>query len=659
MRLVSFDAVTAVAVVGAIDALRGHDSVVPPLDFSQALPRDSAAGLIDLDFAELMTVAIDPAARPAEIADIDLAELDLEQLLATQTNGGNEPLAGLASAAIEDLLQVELDATNPGESMSSFDLTAIDLDILQDLQFGEDAPLPTSPYFRFAALDLTAIPQRGIGDAVTLLDRDTAPTIIATSDYAAVQSARIESPAGAAPAVDPDAGSVVGSPGGPVVNPPMQPIPSLPGGPIASPPGGPIASPPGGPLNLPPTPSNDVLETQQGIALTGNVLINDSDPNGDPLSIAGTGLIDTAKLGVVEIAADGTFTYAPPGDFHGVDSFMYSVIDTQGAGASATVSIDVIKANSAPIAADDLFTGLAGTALSGNVLANDHDPDGDAITVTSTGTLATEQGGTVLMQADGTFDYKPLNAETGIDGVTYSVADGHGGSADATVTFELDHPASVQYGTDASDQLVGNQGDDTLVGNGGNDVLIGLAGADILQGGDGADTASYENSTAGVEVSLAIGSGLSGHADGDVLSGIENLIGSNSDDHLHGDSGGNAIDGGAGNDALLGDAGNDLLMGGDGNDILDGGLGIDALLGGSGDDIFVVGPGTGTDLDVIADFESGNDVIDLSGFGLSGISELSIAADGIGGSMITLPGGDSLSVLLVDPASLSPNDFIF
>ena len=74
-------------------------------------------------------------------------------------------------------------------------------------------------------------------------------------------------------------------------------------------------------------------------------------------------------------------------------------------------------------------------------------------------------------------------------------------------------------------------------------------------GGAGIDTATYAASSLAVSVSLATNTGSGGDAAGDVLSGIENLIGSNGNDSLTGDGNANLLDGGAGNDTLLGGAG--------------------------------------------------------------------------------------------------------
>lgn len=131
---------------------------------------------------------------------------------------------------------------------------------------------------------------------------------------------------------------------------------------------------------------------------------------------------------------------------------------------------------------------------------------------------------------------------------------------------------------DADDnRLDGLDGNDRLSGLGGDDVLIGGAGADILNGGDGLDLASYYMSTAGVTIHLRIHSAAGGEAQGDTLTGIEDLEGSNWNDSLTGDSGENWLYGLDGNDTLRGGDGDDLLVGGAGADVLDGGAGFNAV----------------------------------------------------------------------------------
>jgi Ca2+-binding RTX toxin-like protein len=158
----------------------------------------------------------------------------------------------------------------------------------------------------------------------------------------------------------------------------------------------------------------------------------------------------------------------------------------------------------------------------------------------------------------------------------------------------------------------GTSGDDALAGGAGNDTLIGGAGADRKEGGPGTDIADYTASPEGVTVDLGSGTGLGGHAQGDVLTGVEAVIGSAFADRLTGDlqdnplrggDGADALRGGAGNDSLLGEAGADSLTGDSGNDTLRGGAGDDRLSGGTGAD--VIDGGAGYDFVTYADAGAG------------------------------------------------------
>lgn len=115
--------------------------------------------------------------------------------------------------------------------------------------------------------------------------------------------------------------------------------------------------------------------------------------------------------------------------------------------------------------------------------------------------------------------------------------------------------------------MIGDAGANVLDGNGGNDTLRGGLGADLLRGGAGVDTGDYSTSTAAVTVSLASAPGIGGEAEGDTLTGIENLIGTEFGDCLIGDGGANSINGVLGNDKVEGGAGADTIAGGGGLDI--------------------------------------------------------------------------------------------
>ena len=136
--------------------------------------------------------------------------------------------------------------------------------------------------------------------------------------------------------------------------------------------------------------------------------------------------------------------------------------------------------------------------------------------------------------------------------------------------------------TNSDDLIYGFGGNDSIYGLGGNDTIKGGGGADYINGGSGIDTASYLDSTTGVTVSLATGLGYGGTAEGDTLSNIENLIGSQHADTLTGNDGANNLIGADGDDILKGGGGADTLNGDAGADTLKGGGGADTLNGGSG-----------------------------------------------------------------------------
>ena len=182
--------------------------------------------------------------------------------------------------------------------------------------------------------------------------------------------------------------------------------------------------------------------------------------------------------------------------------------------------------------------------------------------------------------ADGdTASYRSSNA-----GVRVFLRDGSGtgGHAQGDTLLGIEHLEGSAHpdtfvGNGAANRLSGGAGDDRLYGDSGDDTLTGGAGNDLLNGGGGADTASYAGSDAGVRVHLGTGAATAGHAQGDTLSGIEDLEGSAHPDTLTGNDAANRLWGGEGDDTLAGGDGNDTLAGGAGADSMDGGAGNDWL----------------------------------------------------------------------------------
>ena len=135
--------------------------------------------------------------------------------------------------------------------------------------------------------------------------------------------------------------------------------------------------------------------TPLNVPVSGNVLTNDVDFEGDTQTVTTTSVTTTQGV-IVAISPTGAYTYTPPTDYVGEDTFQYTIVDDGNPQATdtATVYIEVAKLgdpqNEPPVANADTNTTEVNTPVSGNVLVNDYDPDGDPIVVTTT-TVVTAQ----------------------------------------------------------------------------------------------------------------------------------------------------------------------------------------------------------------------------------------------------------------------------
>jgi VCBS repeat-containing protein len=186
--------------------------------------------------------------------------------------------------------------------------------------------------------------------------------------------------------------------------------------------------------NNPPDAVDDPDSTNEDTAVTVNVLANDSDPDGNPLSVAS---VTQPANGSAVNNGDGTVTYTPNADFNGADSFTYTISDGNGGTDTATVNVTVNPVNDAPTAADDAYTTPKNTMLvvgAPGVLQNDADVDGDTLTAVL---VSDASNGTLSLNADGGFTYTPDNNVTGKDTFTYKPYDGAVGDNVATVTINV------------------------------------------------------------------------------------------------------------------------------------------------------------------------------------------------------------------------------
>ncbi|HEX4417472.1 MAG TPA: Ig-like domain-containing protein, partial [Kofleriaceae bacterium] len=166
--------------------------------------------------------------------------------------------------------------------------------------------------------------------------------------------------------------------------------------------------------------------TSTGSPIDIPVLANDSDPDGDSLTVTA---VTQPASGTVTINPDGTVHYVPDPAFTGTATFTYTVSDGHGGTATATVTVDATAADRAPVALPDTATAST-QPIDIPVLANDSDPDGDLLTVTS---LTPPLYGVATINSDGTIHYVPDPDHPGIATFTYTISDGRGGTATATV----------------------------------------------------------------------------------------------------------------------------------------------------------------------------------------------------------------------------------
>lgn len=180
-----------------------------------------------------------------------------------------------------------------------------------------------------------------------------------------------------------------------------------------------------GPENLPPVAEPDALAAVAGelaILDAPGVLANDTDPEGQPLSLVSVTVPDHGVL--YHWAADGEVQYVPNAGFTGTDQIEYTVSDGVHTSTSTVTFTVAAPVNHAPQAWEDEVTTAAGTTLTvgaPGVLGNDSDQDGDALAV---GMYTVAQHGTIDVAEDGGFTYAPDAGFVGTEVISYAVSDG-------------------------------------------------------------------------------------------------------------------------------------------------------------------------------------------------------------------------------------------
>lgn len=165
------------------------------------------------------------------------------------------------------------------------------------------------------------------------------------------------------------------------------------------------------------------------IITEASLTANDTDADADALTL--TGFTQPAH-GAVTVDEDGSFVYRPDADFHGVDSFNYTVSDGHGGTDTASVTVAVASIPDTPVANPDTVTTT--TISAADLLANDTDGDGDDLIAIIVDHPAY---GSLVDNGDGTFTYIPDDDAAGSDSFTYMASDGTRVSPATVVTITV------------------------------------------------------------------------------------------------------------------------------------------------------------------------------------------------------------------------------
>lgn len=215
-------------------------------------------------------------------------------------------------------------------------------------------------------------------------------------------------------------------------------------------------------VNDPPIAADDEATLAEDGSASIGVLANDVDPDGGAVTVVAVG---PAAHGSASLAPDGTVTYVPAANYNGADGFDYTIADGIGFTDTATVTVTVSPVNDPPSAAADQATTNEDVSVAVNVITNDADIDGDSLTPIA---VSAPDLGSVAIAPDGKLVYTPPPNYYGPDAFSYTVSDGHGGTADASVSVSV---ASVNDAPTAGAKAVTTKY--------GTAVTVGLTGADV------------------------------------------------------------------------------------------------------------------------------------------------------------------------------------
>ena len=352
------------------------------------------------------------------------------------------------------------------------------------------------------------------------------------------------------------------------------------------------------------------IEDNAYLISTVDLLAGFSDVDGDTLSVSALG----ADHGSIIDNGDGTYTITPAANYNGTVSLGYNVIDGHGGSVAATQRFTLSAVNDAPAgtATATLAASTEDTAYvvgAAALLAGFGDVDGDALNISS----LTSDHGSVVNNGNGTYTITPTANYNGTVNLSYSVTDGHGGTAPASQRFTLaavnDAPTITSDGGNATAavKVAENMTAVTTV----NAIDPDAAAALSFSIAGGTDAAKFTiNALTGA---LAFISAPNFEAPTDSgANNVYDVIVKVSDGSLTDTQSIAVTVTDVLNETIVGGSGNDVLIGANGDDTFDiSAGGSDSVSAGGGNDTIVAGSAM-TSADTI-DGGSGSDTLNLSG----------------------------------------------
>ena len=186
------------------------------------------------------------------------------------------------------------------------------------------------------------------------------------------------------------------------------------------------------------------MTTQVNTSIDITVTSNDSDPDGDTVSLITNPIIVAPAHGTATKLNSTTIRYVPATDYVGADTLQYEIGDGNGKRARAWVRITVRDANSRPVAVDDVAFTWPGQAATVQVTANDYDSDGDPIVILSSAPITVAPAyGTATKVSASAIKYTPNAGFAGTDRFQYQIGDGRGGRDRAWVNVTVSSSSIV------------------------------------------------------------------------------------------------------------------------------------------------------------------------------------------------------------------------